>query len=96
MSGSVIVLEFNELTPSLMDGFIADGQLPGFQKLRSESIECISDAEEEAPALEPWIQWVTVHTGLSFSEHRVFNLSDGPKLQAPRIWDRVASCCYRM
>ncbi|MGE3623415.1 MAG: hypothetical protein AB7H77_06045, partial [Bdellovibrionales bacterium] len=33
------------------------------------------------------IQWVTVHTGLPFSEHRVFDLGDAHKLVAPRIWD---------
>ncbi len=90
MSGSVVVLEFNELTPSLMDRFIAEGHLPGFEKLRNESIVCVSDAEEDAPSLEPWIQWVTVHTGLSYAEHGVFNLGDGPGLDAPRIWDLVA------
>jgi hypothetical protein len=30
----VIMLEFNELTPHLMDRFIAEGRLPGFKQLR--------------------------------------------------------------
>jgi hypothetical protein len=91
----VIVLELNELTPALMDRFISQGHLPGFERMRSESVACITDAEERAPALNPWVQWVTVHTGLSLQEHGVFLLNDGPKFRAPRIWDIVADAGKR-
>jgi hypothetical protein len=84
------MLEFNELTPALMERFIAEGHLPGFERLRREAVTCVTDAEEEPPALEPWIQWVTVHTGLAFAEHGVYDLGDGETLRAPRIWDVVA------
>jgi len=90
MSNRVLVLEFNELTPHLVDRFIAEGQLPNFKRLRDESMVCISDAEEDPPILEPWIQWVTVHTGLSYSQHKIFNLGDAAKLDAPRVWDVLA------
>ncbi|WP_181705437.1 alkaline phosphatase family protein [Chthonobacter rhizosphaerae] len=90
MSKKVILLEFNELTPELMDRFIADGSLPAFERLRRESIVALTDAEEPPPALEPWIQWVTVHTGLAYGEHKVFDLGDGAKLRARRLWDVVA------
>ena len=90
MSRSVIVLEFNELTPPLMNRFIEEGHLPNFARLRAESVAAVTDAEEAPPYLEPWIQWVTVHTGLPYSEHGVFALSEGSKVKAPRIWDVVA------
>ncbi|TPG54757.1 alkaline phosphatase family protein [Sphingomonas glacialis] len=90
MTKDVIVLEFNELTPSLVDRFIKMGKLPNFARLRQESLVAVTDAEEAPPALEPWIQWVTVHTGLSYAEHKVFDLGDGPKLSEPRIWDMVS------
>ena len=84
---NVIMLEFNELTPELVDRFIAEGHLPNFARLRSESVVAITDAGETAPNLEPWIQWVTIHTGLTFAEHKVFDLGDGPRLRTRRIWD---------
>jgi hypothetical protein len=87
MSGSVIVLEFNELSPQLVKQFMEQGHLPGFSRLHTESKVFITDAEERAPNLEPWIQWVTVHTGLSFNEHKIFDLGDGHKLDCPRLWD---------
>jgi hypothetical protein len=55
--------------------------------LRDRSIVAMTDAEASFPNLEPWIQWVTVHTGLTHQEHEVFDLSDGPRLAVPRIWD---------
>jgi hypothetical protein len=89
MAGAVIVLEFNELSPDLMSRFIAEGRLPGFSALREQSATYVTDAQEAPPNLEPWIQWVTVHTGLPFSQHRVFDLGDAHKLDAPRLWDLV-------
>jgi hypothetical protein len=85
----VIQLEFNELCPSLMEQFIGAGRLPNFTRLRRESVVMVTDAGEDAPNLEPWIQWITVHTGLPFSEHAIFDLGDGHKLNVPRIWDMV-------
>ena len=90
MTKRVIMLEFNELSPSLMDRFIGEGHLPGFEALRAQSTVCVTDAEEDPPALEPWIQWVTVHTGLRYAEHGVFDLGDGPKLAANRLWDVIS------
>lgn len=87
MSRKLIVLEFNELSPSLMEQFIDEGCVPNFARLKSESLVCISEADEGPPNLEPWIQWVTVHTGLPYAEHRVYDLGDGAKLDVPRVWD---------
>lgn len=83
----VICLEFNELVPSLMDKFIAQGKLPHFQRLRDQSIVQVSDAEAEGEWLNPWVQWVTIHSGLSTQDHGIFRLADAHKLQSPAIWD---------
>jgi hypothetical protein len=83
----VIFLEFNELTPSLIDRFIANGDLPHFAKFRDESYTFTTLADERPPYLEPWIQWVTVHSGLPYSEHHLFHLNEGHKLQAKRTWE---------
>ncbi|MGE0442810.1 MAG: hypothetical protein AB7L66_17240 [Gemmatimonadales bacterium] len=89
-SSRVIMLEFNELSPSLMAKFIQAGQLPHFGRLLKESMSFVTDAEEKQEALEPWIQWVTMHTGLSYDQHGVFLLGDGHKCPAKRTWDLVS------
>jgi hypothetical protein len=86
----VIVLEFNELTPSLIDRFAAEGDLPNFTKLKQQSHVFTTEAEERAPDLEPWIQWVTVHSGLTYKEHGVFHLNEGHKLSVKRTWETIA------
>lgn len=90
VDGPVIMLEFNELSPALMDTFIDQGYLPNFKRLRDSSQVFTTVAEEVAPNLDPWIQWVTVHSGLSFGEHGIFHLGDGDKLAVKSLWDLIA------
>ncbi|HTS82861.1 MAG TPA: hypothetical protein VMH40_19850 [Myxococcaceae bacterium] len=87
----VIVLELNELSPVLMRRFIDAGQLPSFRRLHDEAAVWITEAEERPPFLEPWIQWITVHSGQSYHEHGVFDLDQGHRVQAPRIWDVLSA-----
>src|SRR2546423_14753697 len=42
---SVILLEFNELSPSLMHRFMAAGELPNFQRLYRESLVYVRSEE---------------------------------------------------
>lgn len=76
----VLLLEFNELCPALLDRWIGEGLLPGFARLRSASdvYTTVADVSDSA-LLEPWIQWYSIHTGLGYDQHRVFHLTDGPR-----------------
>jgi hypothetical protein len=87
---TLIVLEFNELTPRLMSQFIDEGILPNFARLRLESATYLTDAGEDPPMLDPWIQWVTAHCGVPFSEHQIFNLGDATKVSIPQIWEVIS------
>jgi hypothetical protein len=86
----VLLLEFNELSPRLMDQFMAVGQLPNFKILYDESEIYVTEAVEKYPYLEPWIQWITVHCGLNYDEHGVYRLGDGLQLDKPCIWDLLS------
>lgn len=80
-----IVLEFNELCPGFMKQFIDAAKLPNFKRLRDNSVQMITDADEAPPRLEPWIQWATIHSGLKAEEHRIFDLGEGQKLKEDSI-----------
>lgn len=83
----VILVEFNELCPALLSRWMKSGDLPNFKRLHDCSDVYISSADEVEPdALEPWIQWYSIHTGLPFSAHKVFHLTDGPRAGHPDIW----------
>jgi len=86
MSKKLLFLEFNELCPPLLEKWMGEGKLPNFQRFRSDSQAFITEADAEPPALEPWIQWYSVHTGLSYDQHRVFHLTDGPTAGHPDVW----------
>lgn len=86
----VIALEFNELSPTLIREFMKQGVLPNFSRLYRDAQVYVTDAEEAAPNLEPWIQWVTIHSGQSYDDHGVFHLGDGPKLKTKQVWDLLS------
>jgi hypothetical protein len=88
----VMLVEFNELCPALLDQWMHTGDLPNFKRLHSTSTVFTTVADESDPAsLEPWIQWYSIHTGLPFSQHQVFHLSDGPRAGHPDIWTLLHS-----
>ncbi|MDH3658619.1 MAG: alkaline phosphatase family protein [Alphaproteobacteria bacterium] len=91
MPRPIILLEFNEIVPQLIERFIADGRLPHFSAFRNGSDVFTSQADEpEAPYLEPWIQWYSVHTGLPFKQHGVFRLTDGLRQDHDDVWRILA------
>lgn len=92
----VISLEFNELSPDLLNRFIDQGKLPNFARLKNQSKVFTTEAREEQVNLEPWIQWVTVHSGLSYEQHGVFDLGDGHKLKAPTISQLLSKSGYKV
>jgi len=95
-NGPVVLVEFNELSPTLMERFMAQGEVPNFRRMYSESKIYTTDAEERAPNLNPWIQWVTVHSGMPFSEHGIFHLGEGHKLKTKCIGDVLSDARYKV
>jgi Type I phosphodiesterase / nucleotide pyrophosphatase len=86
----VIFAEFNELCPWLIDQWMDQGILPNFKRLYGQSTVFETTADVTDPGnLEPWIQWYSLHTGLSFDQHRVFHLTDGAKADHDDLW-RIA------
>src|SRR6187399_1472212 len=86
----VVLLEFNELSPELMDRFIDMGHLPNFKRFRDQSQVFTTEAAERGWELNPWVQWVTVHSGLNHADHGIIELDEGTKLSKKRVWDVVS------
>lgn len=89
-SQPVILLELNELTPRLMERFIGAGKLPTFARFYRESRIFTTEADAGVAELEPWIQWITVHSGLGAHEHGVHDLGDGYLVREKQIWDLLS------
>lgn len=71
-----ILLGLNELNFTLIEKYIKENELPTFKKLFEQYGYTKTTSENEFHLLEPWIQWVTIHTGKTYQEHQVFRLGD--------------------
>ncbi len=83
----VIQLELNEVSNPIIQHLIDEGKMPNFKKLEHSFSYLQTRSEEEYEKIEPWIQWVTAHTGKSHAEHQIFNLGDAHKLKHKQIWE---------
>ncbi len=90
----VLLLEFNEINWTVIDELIKKqgaGFLPNFVRLREEGAWSRQDAVERPPLLDPWITWVTLHTGVTAAVHGASVLEqDAETISAKRIWHYVA------
>jgi lipopolysaccharide/colanic/teichoic acid biosynthesis glycosyltransferase len=74
----LILIEFNELSATLLAKFMAEGDLPNFDRFYNASTAYRTTAGDDP--LEPWVQWPSVHCGVPYSEHRALNLGDGARI----------------
>lgn len=92
----LLFVGLNEVNFEFVQAYVALGELPQFGRLIADHGFARTTSETRYEELEPWIQWVTAHTGLSFAEHGVFRLGDIVKSDLPQIWERLESMGYRV
>ncbi len=85
----LVLLELNEVNCDFVRRYAARGELPAFARLLDQCGLAETVSESEYEKLEPWIQWVSAHTGLSFEQHRVFRLGDIVQRDLVQIWERL-------
>lgn len=86
----LILLELNEVNFDLVRTYLKNfpGKFTGLEKLLD--CTCINTSSEIAyHELEPWIQWASVHTGQSYSEHKIFRLGDIVGSQHPQFFEQL-------
>lgn len=84
---TVLMLELNEVNFDHVREYIKLGKLPNLAKLLNDHALIETTSETRYQELEPWIQWVTAHTGLLLAEHKVFRLGDIVDREIPQIWE---------
>lgn len=87
----MILLEINEFSPELMARAAAELDLRHLKRLLAlKRSETTTDDKEERFGLDPWVQWVSIHTGKTSGQHGVQHLGDVPQLNDPQIWETLA------
>ena len=73
-----------------------------FEKLKKRTVkvdsfsELLKKAESEYDHLEPWIQWVSVHTGKEYSEHNIFMLGDFVNSKEKQFFEQVEEAGFKV
>ena len=87
----LIFLELNEVNFEAVLAYADSGKLPTLSKLIRDHGLSETTSEARYEELEPWIQWVTAHTGKTLAEHGVFRLGDIVKHEIQQIWEELES-----
>lgn len=76
MQQPTILLGLNEINFDYIKFYANQGKLPVLKSLLAKHPLIETESEKKYQLLEPWIQWVTIHTGKTYDEHQVFRLGD--------------------
>jgi hypothetical protein len=86
-----LIIEFNEFNVELLEIAVKKLHLPSISRLlQFKKFTYISDDKFESydgGNLEPWVQWVSVHTGLPSSRHQIRNLGETPDSSLKQFWE---------
>ncbi len=87
----VLLLELNEFNEDLLREAGKMLHLRNVNRLLAfhKSITWTEDLYESG-FLEPWVQWVSVHTGVPSSHHQVKHLGDLPRMQIGQLWEKLS------
>jgi hypothetical protein len=87
------LIELNEFSVSLLRRGVEALRLPHVAHLLSmRASATTTDDAVEHRGLDPWVQWVSVHTGVPASVHGVRHLGEAPlRLQYPQLWEILST-----
>lgn len=91
----LILVELNEINFEIARGYI---DRLGLRHLRRLLDGCMrrTAAESRYEQLEPWIQWVSAHSGLKADEHGIFRLGDIVGSGVPQMFEELEAAGWRV
>lgn len=88
---NIVLLELNETSQQLLEMAAAQLQLPYVKRLVAmHKAATHTDDVYDSDFLEPWAQWVSIHTGVPSSVHGIKHLGDVKGLHQKQIWERLS------
>ena len=97
MEKKLNLIELNEINFDIIKRYvnIDPQQFLGFSKLLSLK-EFKTYSEDRYELIEPWIQWASVHTEKSYSEHKIFRLGDIVDFKGIQIFEAIESLGFKV
>jgi hypothetical protein len=87
MTQPLYLVELNEINFEYVQRYSAAGHLPYLTTLIHRHGLSTTVSESIYEHVEPWIQWVSAHTGKSFDQHKIFRLGDIVDSNVEQIWE---------
>src|SRR4051812_44046905 len=92
-SKRLVLLELNEVNFDVALQYVEPLNLRGFRTMFDGGVrKTTSEAHYEQ--LEPWIQWVSAHSGLRAEDHGIFRLGDIVATNVPQLFERIEAEGY--
>jgi len=93
----LILLELNEINFDVVEKYIAVDatRFPSLKQLLAGA-KIRTSCEKHYEELEPWIQWASVHTCKTYSEHGVFRLGDMVGSDVPQIFEQLEDAGFKV
>jgi len=88
MMNKLLLLELNEINFEFIENYTKKYKLKNLNSLKTWN-NFTTDCEKNYDQLEPWIQWVSVHTGKSLKNHKIFRLGDIHKYKGTQIFEKI-------
>ena len=87
----MLVIELNEFDPIYLKKNAKKFNLKNIQYfLKLDHSETITDEKIDHQGLDPWVQWVSIHSGKPLKEHNIKRLGDTKKQNSDQIWNSVS------
>lgn len=93
----LLLLELNEINFDVVNQYLS------FNKNQFSNLKILLDSglvrtssESLYEELEPWIQWASVHTGLTYQEHNIFRLGDAVGTDKPQIFELIEQAGFKV
>ncbi len=84
----MLIIELNEFDPNYLKKVSKKLNLEHLDKIfKLKHSVTVTDEKEECQGLDPWVQWVGIHSGKPFREHKVCRLSETKKQNFKQIWN---------
>jgi hypothetical protein len=96
-SKRLILIELNEINFDVVKRYldIDSNRFPSFNRLFEEH-NIVTSSETRYEDLEPWIQWVSVHTCKTYEEHEIFRLGDIIHSETPQIFEQIEASGHKV
>ncbi len=84
----MLIVELNEFDPDYFKKVSEELNLEHIKKiLKLNHTTTFTEEKEEYQGLDPWVQWVSIHSGKPFKDHGICRLSETKRQNFKQIWN---------